>query len=95
MAAASAFRTGYPAYRNILQALGIEAVEIPTGPETGYCLSAAAIRTAHAETPLDAVLIMSPANPTGVLTRQARSPRSPRPAVISGSGWFRTRSITA
>ena len=59
---------GYPAYRNILQALGIDAVEIPTGPETGYCLSAAAIRKAHAETPLDAVLIMSPANPTGVLT---------------------------
>lgn len=59
---------GYPAYRNILQALGIEAVEIPTGPETGFVLSAAAIRAAHARTPLDAVLVMSPANPTGVLT---------------------------
>ncbi len=62
---------GYPAYRNILQALGIEAVEIPTGPETGFVLSAAAIRAAHALTPLDAVLIMSPANPTGVLTPAA------------------------
>lgn len=59
---------GYPAYRNILSALGVEAVEIPTGPETGYAMSAAAIRAAHANTPLDAVLIMSPANPTGVLT---------------------------
>ncbi|OYU49302.1 MAG: 1-aminocyclopropane-1-carboxylate deaminase [Rhizobiales bacterium PAR1] len=59
---------GYPAYRNILQALGIECVEIPTGPETGFVLNAASIRAAHAETPLSAVLIMSPANPTGVLT---------------------------
>lgn len=59
---------GYPAYRNILQALGIECVEIPTGPETGFVLNAASIRAAHAEKPLSAVLIMSPANPTGVLT---------------------------
>ena len=59
---------GYPAYRNILQALGIETVEIPTGPDTGFVLNAASIRAAHAETPLSAVLIMSPANPTGVLT---------------------------
>jgi aspartate/methionine/tyrosine aminotransferase len=59
---------GYPAYRNILQALGIEAVEIPTGAETRFAMSAAAIEAAHREAPLNAVLIMSPANPTGVLT---------------------------
>ena len=59
---------GYPAYRNILQALGIEVVEISTGAATGFALSAAAIEAAHARSPLDAVLIMSPANPTGVLT---------------------------
>lgn len=59
---------GYPAYRNILQALGIETIEIPTGVETGFVLNAASIRATHAEKPLDAVLIMSPANPTGVLT---------------------------
>ena len=59
---------GYPAYRNILQALGIETVEIPTGIETGFVLNAASIRAAQAEKALDAVLIMSPANPTGVLT---------------------------
>lgn len=59
---------GYPAYRNILQALGIEAVEIETGAATRFALSAAAIEAAHREKPLDAVLIMSPANPTGVLT---------------------------
>lgn len=59
---------GYPAYRNILQALGIEAVEIETGPASRFALSAAAIEAAHAVKKLDAVLLMSPANPTGVLT---------------------------
>jgi aspartate/methionine/tyrosine aminotransferase len=62
---------GYPAYRNILAALGIEIVEIATGPATRFAMSAAAIRAAHAEKPLDAVLIMSPANPTGVVTPAA------------------------
>ena len=62
---------GYPAYRNILQALGIEAVEIATGPESRFAMSAAAIENAHREKPLDAVLMMSPANPTGVLTQGA------------------------
>jgi aspartate/methionine/tyrosine aminotransferase len=59
---------GYPAYRNILQALGIEAVEIETGPASRFALSAASVRAAHAAKKLDAVLLMSPANPTGVLT---------------------------
>lgn len=59
---------GYPAYRNILKALGIEAVEIATGAATRFALSAGAIRKAHKETPLSAVLMMSPANPTGVVT---------------------------
>jgi aspartate/methionine/tyrosine aminotransferase len=57
---------GYPAYRNILQALGIEAVEIPTTASAFYALSGAAIRKVHQETPLNGVLMMSPANPTGV-----------------------------
>jgi aspartate/methionine/tyrosine aminotransferase len=59
---------GYPAYRNILEALGIIPVEIETGPETRFALSARAIEAAHHAAPLDAVLLMSPANPTGVLT---------------------------
>lgn len=58
---------GYPAYRNILKALGLEVVEIPTGAETRYALSGAAIAAAHAEKPLAGLLAMSPANPTGVV----------------------------
>lgn len=60
-------RPGYPAYRNILSALGIEPVEIATGRETRYTLTAEMIEKAHAERPLDGVLVMSPANPTGVM----------------------------
>jgi aspartate/methionine/tyrosine aminotransferase len=58
---------GYPAYRNILKALSLEPVEIATGPATRYALDADLIRRAHAERPLNGVLAMSPANPTGVV----------------------------
>lgn len=58
---------GYPAYRNILTAVGLEAVEIPTGADTRYALSPDAIAAAHARQPLAGVLAMSPANPTGVV----------------------------
>lgn len=59
---------GYPAYRNILKALGVEPVEIECRAGQGHVLTAAAIEAAHAKTPLSAVLMMSPANPTGVVT---------------------------
>ncbi|WP_294646502.1 aminotransferase class I/II-fold pyridoxal phosphate-dependent enzyme [uncultured Aureimonas sp.] len=62
---------GYPAYRNILKALGIEPVEIPVGPETDYILTAEALEGAHREKPLQGVLIASPANPTGTVTPPA------------------------
>jgi aspartate/methionine/tyrosine aminotransferase len=58
---------GYPAYRNLLGALGIEAVEIETGADTRWCLTPAMLERAHAERPLDGVLIASPANPTGTM----------------------------
>ncbi len=58
---------GYPAYRNILKALGLEAVEIPTGRDTRYALTGDLIRKAHEDKPLKGVLAMSPANPTGVV----------------------------
>jgi aspartate/methionine/tyrosine aminotransferase len=58
---------GYPAYRNILKALSLVPVEIPTGAETRYALDGALIERAHRQTPLKGVLAMSPANPTGVV----------------------------
>ncbi|MCW6507154.1 pyridoxal phosphate-dependent aminotransferase [Lichenifustis flavocetrariae] len=58
---------GYPAYRNILQALGIEVVSLPTSRASRYVVDAAAIRRAHAECRIDGVLLMSPANPSGTM----------------------------
>ncbi|MET3660156.1 pyridoxal phosphate-dependent aminotransferase [Aquamicrobium ahrensii] len=56
---------GYPAYRNIMMALGIEVVEIEL--DGAPHLNAAHLRTAHAHKPLKGVLFASPANPTGAV----------------------------
>lgn len=59
---------GYPAYRNILKALGLVPVEIPVGPAEGYILTAEHLREFHRAEPLQGVLVASPANPTGTVT---------------------------
>jgi len=59
---------GYPAYLNIFDALGIETVILETRAADGYVVTAAMIEEAHRQTPLDGVLLMSPANPTGTMT---------------------------
>jgi aspartate/methionine/tyrosine aminotransferase len=56
---------GYPAYRNIMAALGIEVVEIEL--EGAAYLHAEHLRTAHAKKPLKGALFASPANPTGAV----------------------------
>jgi aspartate/methionine/tyrosine aminotransferase len=58
---------GYPAYRNILEALGIEPVTIPLTKAEGWIMTAQAIEKAHAEKPLHGILAMSPANPSGTM----------------------------
>lgn len=66
-------RPGYPAYRNIMATLGLDAVEIAVGANTGFTLTAEALEAAAAEGgPIAGVLLASPANPTGTVTsRQA------------------------
>ncbi|KAA0970149.1 aminotransferase class I/II-fold pyridoxal phosphate-dependent enzyme [Aureimonas fodinaquatilis] len=59
---------GYPAYRNIMKAMGLVPVEIDTGPEDNYVLTAERLAHEHAKQPLQGVLIASPANPTGTVT---------------------------
>lgn len=54
----------YPAYRNILSALGIEAVCIETGEETRFQPTPALL---DAEPGLDGLIVASPANPTGTM----------------------------
>lgn len=56
---------GYPAYRNIMAALGIDVVEIELG-DAAY-LHAGHLEAAHREKPLKGVLFASPANPTGAV----------------------------
>ncbi|MGO4832630.1 pyridoxal phosphate-dependent aminotransferase [Rhizobiaceae sp. 2RAB30] len=56
---------GYPAYRNILAALGVEIVEIELGG-AGY-LTAEHLAAAHRQKPVKGVLFASPANPTGAV----------------------------
>jgi aspartate/methionine/tyrosine aminotransferase len=56
---------GYPAYRNILTALGIEVVEILVGPETNFQPTTDLIDDVDGN--LDGLIIASPSNPTGTM----------------------------
>ena len=56
---------GYPAYRNVLIALGLDVVEIRLDGEGA--LTAEHLERAHREKPLKGVLFASPANPTGAV----------------------------
>lgn len=63
---------GYPAYRNLLEALGLIAVPLAVSAATRFAVTAEMIETEHREQGLDGVLLMSPANPSGtMLTRDA------------------------
>jgi aspartate/methionine/tyrosine aminotransferase len=58
---------GYPAYRNILAALGLEPVMLETGPDTRFQPTPAALERLG---PLDGLIVASPANPTGSMVRR-------------------------
>lgn len=61
-------RPGYPAYRNILRALGVEVVELDCGPESRYQPTPMQLDGAAAEHgPLSGLMLASPANPTGTM----------------------------
>ena len=56
---------GYPAYRNILRVLNIEAVLVPCTAENGFQPTPELLRIAAQGGRLDGLLVASPANPTG------------------------------
>jgi aspartate/methionine/tyrosine aminotransferase len=58
---------GYPAYANILSALGLEAVALPVDHATRFAPTAEALAAAHRQKPVQGALFMSPANPTGAM----------------------------
>jgi aspartate/methionine/tyrosine aminotransferase len=63
---------GYPAYRNMLGALDIAAVRMPTGPETRFQPTPGMLANAGRLGRIDGVIVGQPANPTGTaLSRDA------------------------
>lgn len=65
-------RPGYPAYRNLLRALGCEIVDVPCGPATRFQPTVTMLRQLAADgVDLDGLIIASPANPTGSMMLEA------------------------
>jgi aspartate/methionine/tyrosine aminotransferase len=58
-------RPGYPAYRNMLSALGCRVVELPCGPDTRFQPTVAQL--AAMDEPPAGLIVASPANPTGTM----------------------------
>ncbi|BBK31038.1 aspartate/methionine/tyrosine aminotransferase [Stella humosa] len=72
----------YPAYRNILTALGIEAVLVPADLEHGFQPTPDLLERAG---PLDGVIVASPANPTGTMLAAAD--------LAALAGWCRAKGV--
>jgi aspartate/methionine/tyrosine aminotransferase len=58
-------RPGYPAYRNILSALGCLVVELDCGPDAGYRPTVAQLE--RLDPVPDGLIVAGPANPTGTV----------------------------
>jgi aspartate/methionine/tyrosine aminotransferase len=62
---------GYPAYRNILAALNLEAVDLPTSAADRYQPTVAALEKAIEKTgPIAGLIVASPSNPTGTMVHR-------------------------
>ena len=63
---------GYPAYRNILAALGIEVIDIQTGEDSNFQPTVPVLSAAVAamDRPLDGLIVASPSNPTGTMLQR-------------------------
>ena len=62
-------RPGYPAYRNMLTALGCRVIEVPCGPQTRFQPTVELLDrvTAGLGAPPAGLVLASPANPTGTM----------------------------
>ena len=78
-------RPGYPAYRNILTALGCEVVELDCGPEQRFQPDVEALAAAHARAPLAGLVLASPANPTGTMVGAEQ--------LAALAGWCRAHGV--
>ncbi|MBI2235356.1 MAG: aminotransferase class I/II-fold pyridoxal phosphate-dependent enzyme [Magnetospirillum sp.] len=64
---------GYPAYRNILKALGVECVPVPVGASSRWQLTAEVLEGVPGR--LDGAVVASPSNPTGSMLGAAEIAR--------------------
>lgn len=78
---------GYPCYRHILSALGCMSPLVETGPETRWMPTREALAVLHRQTPLNGLLIASPANPTGTTIEPDRLAELVRFCNVEGV-WF-------
>ncbi|MDP6883916.1 MAG: pyridoxal phosphate-dependent aminotransferase [Rhodospirillales bacterium] len=60
---------GYPAYRNILQAQGVDVVDLAVGPETNFQPTPEILDAVDGG--LDGLIVASPSNPTGTMMGKA------------------------
>jgi aspartate/methionine/tyrosine aminotransferase len=74
---------GYPAYRNILSALDIEVVDLPTEAATRFQPTPELLEAV--DPPLDGLVIASPANPTGTMLH--------RDELARLTAWCRRRGV--
>jgi aspartate/methionine/tyrosine aminotransferase len=73
---------GYPAYRNILSALGIEVVDLPTEAKDRFQPT---VERLEAAGKLDGLIVASPSNPTGTMLDA--------PALATLTGWCKTNGV--
>lgn len=78
-------RPGYPAYRNILRALGCEVVEVDCGPETRFQPTPEQLDAVERGGPLAGLVLASPANPTGTMVD--------RDELAALTTWCRDRGV--
>jgi aspartate/methionine/tyrosine aminotransferase len=76
-------RPGYPAYRNILAALGCEVVELSCGPQTRYQPTVEQLEAL--DQPIAGLVVAGPANPTGTLVD--------RPALDALIAWCTAHDV--
>jgi aspartate/methionine/tyrosine aminotransferase len=62
---------GYPPYRNLLAALGCEAVALPVSAASRFALAPDVLLAAHRRQPLKGLLVANPANPTGTMMTES------------------------
>lgn len=76
---------GYPCYRHILSALGLDTPLLVTGPETRWMPTVESLAKVHTERALSGLIIASPANPTGTMITRER--------MLELSGYCRDQGI--